>query len=57
MLPLNIQRIKSSKASTFYASKDYDANNLDYEDYCIVGLDDSSNSILTQRRRQLLKVS
>ena len=57
VLPLNIQRIKSSKASTFYASKDYDANNLDYEDYCIVGLDDSSNSILTQRRRQLLKVS
>ena len=56
-LPLRMECVSDVEGANRYASKDYNPHNFDYEDYFIIGLDDSSNPVLTQRRKQMQKVS
>ena len=53
--PFQVEKIRSSKGSGIYASKKFDADSHDAEEFFVVGLDDYTNPTLKERRKELKK--
>ena len=53
--PFHVEKIRSSKGSGIYASKKFDADSHDAEEFFVVGLDDYTNPTLKERRKELKK--